>query len=82
MQLSEKGRIISAIFIAFLKSAWNSLYLEKKYQLHSLNISEVIDSEKCFFLNVKKQLFQNNLRESKCSRVPNTAEILLVTLLC
>ena len=82
MQLSEKGRIISAIFIAFLKSLWNFLYLEKKYQLHNLNISEVIDSEKCSYLNVKKQLFQNTLRESKCLHVPNTAEILLVTLLC
>ena len=29
-QSSEKGKIISAIFIRFLKSAWNFVYLQKK----------------------------------------------------
>ena len=62
MQLSEKRKIISGIFIAFLKSTINLLYLEKNYLLDTLNISEVIDSEKSFYLNSKKQLFQKTLR--------------------
>ena len=62
MQLSEKRKIISGIFIAFLKSTMNLLYLEKNYLLDTLNISEVIDSEKSFYLNSKKQLFQKTLR--------------------
>ena len=31
--------------------------LKKKDQLHSLNISEVIDSEECGYLNSRKLLF-------------------------
>ena len=45
-QLSQKGKIIFGIFIAFLKSTWNFVYLEKKDQLHSWIIYEVTDSEK------------------------------------
>ena len=56
-QFSEKGNEISSVFIAFLKSSENFLYLEKKYQFCNLSISEDIDSEKCSYFNAKKQLF-------------------------
>ena len=59
--LWEKRKTIFAIFIVFLKSTRKLVYLEKNDQLDSLNISEVIDSEKSFYLNAKKQLFQKNL---------------------
>ena len=62
-QLSEKGKTISGIFIAFLKSTENFLYLEEKDHLHSLNIFKVLDSKKCSYLNAKTQLFDNNLPE-------------------
>ena len=80
-QLSEKQKIISWIFIPFLKFPWNFLCLEKKDQLDSLNISEVIDSEKCYYSSPKKQLFQNTLREWTCSWVPDTAQISMAALL-
>ena len=72
-QLSKKGKVISEIFIALFKSIWIFVYLEKKDQLHNLNISEVIDPEKCSDLNAKKQLFQNTFHQWTCSWVPNTA---------
>ena len=65
----------------FLTSISNFVYLEKKEQLHTLNISEVIHSEKCSYLSAKKQLFQNTLRESTCSHVPSTAKIFMAALL-
>ena len=48
---------------------------EKKDQGHSLNICEVIESEKCVDLNARKLLFKNTLPESTCLRIPNTVEI-------
>ena len=50
-------------------------HFEREDQLHGLNILEVINSEKCDCLNARKLMFQNTLPESKCSRLPNTAEI-------
>ena len=41
----------------FLKSTWNFVSLQKKEQPDSLNISEVIDSEKYSYWNAKKQVF-------------------------
>ena len=79
--LSKKRKIIFAVFIPILKSAWNFVYFKEEDQLHSLNISEVIDSDKCSYLNAKKQLFQNTLLEWTCSRVPNPAQILMAALL-
>ena len=32
-------------------------HFQKKDQIHSLNISEVIDSEKCGYFNARKLLF-------------------------
>ena len=58
-----------------------SLFGKKKDWLDSLNISEVLDSEKFSYLNVKKQLLHNNLREWAHSRVPNTAQIYMAALL-
>ena len=80
-QLSEKLKQNSGIFIAFLKSTWNFAYSEKKDHFDRLNISEFFHSEKCSYLNAKKQLFQNTLWQWTCSRVPNTAQICMAVLL-
>ena len=55
--------------------------LKKKNHLYKLNISEVIHSEKYGYLNDRKLLFQNTLRESMCSRPLNTAETTMAALL-
>ena len=57
------------------------MHFEKKDQLYKFNISEVIDSEKCGYLNARKLLFQNTLPESTWSRVLNTANLIMVALL-
>ena len=81
-QLSWKPRKSSHIFVAFLKSTWNFAHFEKKDQLDGSNILELINSEKCASLNAKKVLFQNTLRESKCSRVPHTSQVCTESFLC
>ena len=58
------------------------MHFEKKDQLHSLNTSEVIDSEKCCYLNARKLFFPDTLRESTCSQVVDTAEITMAAFLC
>ena len=68
-------------FIAFSESPQNFVHFEKKAQVCKLNISEVIDSEKYGYLNARKLLFQNTLRESMCSRPLNTAETTTAALL-
>ena len=45
MQISPKPKTFSVFFIASLKSTLNSEYFEKKYQSHSLSITEIIDCE-------------------------------------
>ena len=52
MQLSGKPKIFCSFFIAFLKSTLNLQHFQKKKKkekeekgLHSLSISEIIDSE-------------------------------------
>ena len=57
------------------------MHFEKKDQLYKFNISEVIDSEKCGYLNARKLLFQNTLPESTWSRVLNTANLIMAALL-
>ena len=42
---------------------------------------EVIDSEKCGYLNARKLFFSNTLPESMCSQVLNTAEMTMGALL-
>ena len=78
--ISQKGKTISGIFNTFLKSTWKFVYLGKKDQLDSLNISDVFDAKKYSSLNVKKQIFQNNLQDWAHSRIPNTAQISLAVL--
>ena len=55
--LSQKRKTFSQGFIAFLQSAQNFGHFERKDQLHSINISEFIDPEKCSYLNARKLLF-------------------------
>ena len=50
--LSQKQKIFSGFFIAFLKCAWNLEHFQKEDEYPSLNISEIIDAEKCGYLNV------------------------------
>ena len=45
MQISPKPETFSLFFIASMKSTLNSEYFEKKYQSHSLSITEIIDCE-------------------------------------
>ena len=72
MQLSQAPKYFSQFFIVFLKSPSNSEYFaktkktkqNKKNESHSLSMSEIIDSERGGYLNVKKVLCQNTLRQS------------------
>ena len=50
MQLSETPKTFCQ-FIAFLEATLNFEHFEKKNQSHSSSISEVIDSERCAYLN-------------------------------
>ena len=51
-RVSQKQKIFSGLFIAFLKCAWNFDYLRKKDEYNSLIISEIIDAERRDYLNV------------------------------
>ena len=50
--LSQKQKIFSGFFIAFLKCAWKLEHFQKEDEYPSLIISEIIDAEKCGYLNV------------------------------
>ena len=50
--LSQKQKILSAFFIAFLKYAWNLEHFQKKDGCLSVIISEIIDAERLGYLNV------------------------------
>ena len=78
--LPKKLKTFPEIFIAFSQSTQKFLHVKKKTQLYSLNISEVIDSEKCGYLNARKLLFSNILRESTSWRVLTTAKITMAAL--
>ena len=56
----------SRLFIAFLKSASNFDYLEKKDQSQSLTITEIINCETGSYLNVRKAIFHATLRKTTC----------------
>ena len=73
LPLPQERKTFPVIFIAFSKSAQNSVRFENKDQLYSSNITEVSDSESCGYLNARKLLFQNTIQESMCSGVLNTA---------
>ena len=49
---SQKQKIFSWFFIAFLKYAWNVEHFQKKDEYPSLIISEIIDAERRGYLNV------------------------------
>ena len=51
-QLSQKEKIFSGFFIAFLKCAWSLEHFLKKDEYRSLIISEIIDCERGGYLNV------------------------------
>ena len=50
--LSQKQKIFSGFFIAFLKCAWNLEHFRKKDEYSSLIISEIIDAETPGYLNL------------------------------
>ena len=50
--LSQKQKILSGFFIAFMKCAWNLENFQKKDEYSSLIISEIIDAERRGYLNV------------------------------
>ena len=50
--LSQKRKILSGFFIAFLKCSWNSQQSEKKDECPSLIISEIIVLERDCYWNV------------------------------
>ena len=50
--LSQKGKTLCGFLIAFLKSAWNLEHYEKKEEYPSLIITDIIASERDFYLSV------------------------------
>ena len=50
--LSQKQKIFSEFFIAFLKFAWNLEHFQKKDEYPSLILSEIIEAERRGYLNV------------------------------
>ena len=50
--LSQKHKILSGFFIAFLKCAWNLEHSQKKDEYSGLIISDIIDAERRGYLNV------------------------------
>ena len=49
---SQKQKIFSGFFIAFLKCAWNLEHFQKKDKYSSLIIFEIIDAERRGYLNI------------------------------
>ena len=49
---SQKQKIFSGFFIEFLKCAWNLEHFQEKDEFSGLIISEIIDAERCGYLNV------------------------------
>ena len=66
MQTSLKLKTSSRFFIAFLKSALNLEYLEKKDQSQSLTIMEIINCETGSYLNLQNAIFHVPLRKPTC----------------
>ena len=56
--LSQKQKIFSAIFIAFIKPTLNLERFDKKCDSHSFSISQSIDSERGGYLNVQSDLLR------------------------
>ena len=79
--LSQKSETFSPIFIEFSDSSQTFSHFHKKDQVHSLNIWEIIESEKSVDFNAWKLLFEKTLPESTCSHVTNNVEICTAELL-
>ena len=60
--ISQKQKIFSRFFIAYLECASNLEHFGKKDEHRSPVISEIIDSETVGYLNVLKVLLQNTIR--------------------
>ena len=60
----KNSKYFLEILLHFLNLQKIQQVLQKKDQLHSLNISKVIYSDKGGYLNVQKLLFQNTFGES------------------
>ena len=54
--LSQKRKTFFGISIAFFKATQNFADFENKERLHILNMSEVIDPDKCCYFNAFKLL--------------------------
>ena len=81
MQLYEKLKIFSRFFISFSKYSWNFEHFEKKNDIHSQCISEIIDCQRYGWTNGWIASFQSTLRQSTCQSLPNTYEICMKALL-
>ena len=66
MQTSLKLKTCSGFFIAFLKSALNLEYFEKKDTSHSLSITEIVNFERGSYLSAQKAIFHATLRQTTC----------------
>ena len=66
MQTSLTLKTCSQFFIAFLKSALNLEYFQRKEQSHKLSITEIINCETGSYLNVKKDIFHATIRQITC----------------
>ena len=60
--LSQKQKIFSEFFIAFLKCAWNLEHFQKNDEYPNLIIPEIIYAERRGYWNVWKVLLQNTIR--------------------
>ena len=63
-QISLKQKTFSGFFIAYLKSTLNLEYFEKKYESHSLSITEINNCKTSSYLSVQKAMFHATLRQT------------------
>ena len=66
MQTSLRLKICSRFFIAFVESALNLEYFEKKDQSKSLGITKIINCKTFSYLYVQKPIFRATLRQLTC----------------
>ena len=59
--ISKKLKMFSQFCTAFLKSRFSFGHFEEKDEPHSLYYSEVIDGERCGYVNVRRVTFQYTL---------------------
>ena len=61
-----KLKSFSGFFIAFMKSALNLEYFERKDQPQSLNITDISNYETGSYLNIQKAIFNATLPQTTC----------------